>query len=708
MNNSPQAQEGSWFFILDTPVAVRCLHPVLRPGRGDASSMPVVLLSDQKTGSSRAFDSKLQCPCSEPMPTPEEITSPPFSLAAFQQESAINKVLSLCVVETNAVWAGWSSGHIAVYRMHLEDTSKASSNASTPTKREMRTRERQWEVVSLLHEHRAAVHLLATGPSPWVFSASHDMRLIQWHAKKLEPIRDLTRICRLQEQYRASTIKMICMAMGCSCTTNLSRPQGHFVLFFSTEQRALYAVSLGGPQRANKIISDDDILIQRIASARPAVTSAAVLVGDGEDDAAAVICLGDDEGTISFTPLTVVYNTRSEKKLHSASSAPLPSFTSTSSILSDAEYMRAVCDATLTADTLHINRGRVTALSVLSAQTDRATGHIRYCLTAASSKNTITIFAVDVSPVFLGGHVTRCTLLSALPTESPVTSVVPLFPPVRQSAVAVAFSVFSDGSVAALFQFQNTIMKHGTDNHTAATATFDQKFIRSASKRAQPQPQIDPLGEALQEQLRVVLDVVSETGAVVEEADRTLEEQRHELRHIRAAKDTLADQVTKLLEALNRKSAEVVTLKQKLLHMQERGMTAVAGASDLMPDSRRCHQSSEDQREAHWKQKEEEEEEGKHDQQLGIETERDRIQSVLHDAEARFESKLETLRRENRFLSESLEQLRQELRMTREKDDAHSVQTTSDVLQDNTAGHVRRNESSLRRLLEQALGALDA
>ncbi|EKG04569.1 hypothetical protein TCSYLVIO_004371 [Trypanosoma cruzi] len=708
MNNSPQAQEGSWFFILDAPVAVRCLQPVFRPGRDDVSSMPVVLLSDQKTGRLRAFDSKLQFPCSEPMPTPAEINSPPFSSAAFGQEPAINRVLSLCVVEANAVWAGWSSGHIAVYRMHLEDASKASTNAFTPTKREMRTCDRQWEVVSLLHEHRAAVHLLATGPSPWVFSASHDMRLIQWHAKTLEPIRDLTRVCRVQEQYRPSPIKMICMAMGCSCTTSLSRPQGHFVLFFSTDQKTLYGVSLGGPQRANKIISDHDLSIQRITSARPAVTSAAVLVGDGEDDAAAVVCLGDDEGNISFTPLTVVYNTRSEKMSHSAPSAPLPSLTSNSSILSDAEYMRAVCDATLTAGTLHINRGRVTALSVLSAQADRATGHIRYCLTAASSKNTITLFAVDVSPVFLGGHVTKCTLLSAIPTESPVTSVVPLFPPVRQSAVAVAFSVFSDGSVAALFQFQNTVTKHGTDNHTVATEAFDQKFIRSASTKAQPQPQSESLGGALQEQLRVVLDVVSETGVVVEEANRTLEEQRHELRHIRAAKDTLSDQVTKLLEALNQKSAEVVTLKQQLLHMQERGMTAVASASDLLQDSGHCHQNREDQREAHWRQKEEEEKEGKHDQQLGIETERDLIQSVLHDTEARFESKLDTLRRENRFLSESLEQLKQELHKTREKEDAHSIHTTSDVLQDNTAVRVGENVSSLRRLLEQALGALDA
>ncbi|RNF13998.1 uncharacterized protein Tco025E_05974 [Trypanosoma conorhini] len=705
MDKSPQAQESSWLFAVDAPVAVRGLQPVFRPGTCDALSMPVVLLSDRKTGSVRTFDCKLQHPCSEALPTPQEIASPAFSSAALQQASAINMALSLCVVENNVVWVGWSSGHIAVYRMRLEEASATSSSAPTPRVSGAKASETRWEVVTFLHEHRAAVHLLATGPSPWVFSASHDLRLIQWHAKTLEPMRDLTRACRAQDHYGLSPIRMVCTAMGCSCTTSLSQPQGHFMLFFSTKQRALYGLSLGGPSRSNKMLSDHDLPVQRIASTRPAVTSAAVLVGDGDDDAAVVMCLGDDEGSISFTPLTVLYDARSGTVPAPSASSSSSSLGSPAATLTDAEYLRAVADAALTADTLHVNRGRVTALSVLSAQADRATGHVSYCLAAASARNVMTLLEVGVSPVVSGGHVTGCTPLSALQTASPVTSLVPLLPPVRQRAVAVALAAFADGSVAALFHFLNPAMEHGANPHAVAAATtLESPPLRSAGRAARQEPQSGPPLEALEVRLRVALDVVSETTVVVEEANRALEEQRQELRRLRTAKDTLADQVTQLLEALNQKSAELVELKLRSLRAQGEDVAVVGRGGNILQMWQRRHGNDAEPRDISHTQTGAEEE--KRDGHPG--TERDCVEAVLRDAEARFESKLDTLRRENSFLSKSLGHLKRETHATQTQGTDQSVHTDGDVLRDDAVCHASGGESPLRRLLEQALSAVGA
>ncbi|KAH9598695.1 hypothetical protein LSM04_000159 [Trypanosoma melophagium] len=408
---------------------------------------------------------------------------------------------------------------------------------------------------------------MVTAPGPWVFTASHDHRILQWHAETHEVIRDITNICCIQDDYRCATRRVMTVAMGCSINTSFTHPRGHFIFFFATKRRVPYSVSLGGPARRENGLADTELPLQRITSALPTVTSAVALVGSG-----------DDEGSITLTPLTVVYNSGDSNREEntSTSSSAAAAFSTTrnrrsttfisnstntnnTTTLSDGKYLRRVSDAVLTADTLHVNKGRITALSLLPVRTDKTTGIMSYCLAAASFKNAITLFTVSVSPVIAGGHISGCSLLSVLPTVSPVTSLAPLFAPVRQFTVAIALMSFADGIAAVLFHFLSSIT-HRKDYHrtqsnkntkeeeetTTATATegisIDLNGPRAATSTRMKNVQRKSNNNnnvELQERLRMALQVVSDASTVAEETEETLEEQRQELQQLRTAKEVL-------------------------------------------------------------------------------------------------------------------------------------------------------------------------
>ncbi|KEG14616.1 hypothetical protein DQ04_00371020 [Trypanosoma grayi] len=698
MNTAPQAQERSWFFCIDSPCHVRSLLPVPKSSEEDASAMPVVLVADRKTGNVKTYDSKLQRPCSEPLRTPAEVNAPAFSSAALQQQQpTTNMALSLCLVGDRGLWVGWSSGHIGVYQMHLEHASATTSPSATPSDaKRLKSRSTNWALVSYLHEHRAAVHMVVTGPGPWVFSASHDHRVLQWNAETRQMIRDLTNICRAHDDYRPSPIRMMCVAMGCSSSTSFRHPRGHFVFFFSTERRALYSLALGGPGRTGKVLSDRDVPLQRVTSARPTVTSSAVLIGDDNDDAAAVLCLGDDEGTITFTTLTVVYDGGSATPAAAAAAATSSPITDTA--IPDDDYLRAVADAALSADTLNVNRGRVTVLSVLSAVADHTTGIMSYGLAAASSRNVITLFKVSVSPLIAGGHVSGCALLSVLPTGGPVTCLTPLLRPVCQGPVATALTAFADGTTAVLFDFHNLPTRRKDDNnHTVSEVSPLRYSSATTPQRSWSETEV----EALQQRLRAALEVVAHASAVAEEADQALEEQQREMRQLRSANDVLASQLQQLSEALSKKNAEVVALKRQKDHA-EGEKAAILDITRQLNELERRNQSLVEHLDLLRVEKEDEVRRAK-----SLETERDRMQAALCEAEERHYLGLDELLRGNRFLAENIGCLEREKRDVRLHAAEERTHVSSAPLPSTVASTKGGGKYSLRELLEQALSALE-